>query len=393
MNEKKVLGILAKQRNRQIVTGVINAKDLIDIYEIDQWQPGRKIAEQGCQRPPIKAHFRKIGRKLKTDSKATLPTSITLSANTQVKSSANKNSVRIEQLKGAPTGFVQVVIPDGHKVRVVDGQHRILGLQHAITDLKQSELEKFQLPFVIMLVENRIDEIKCFHEINSTPKKVATDLALQLLNEMNLHSSVGLSKTDRWKLVALNVAMTLNDAPDSVWFENISIGNQASEIASSTSFVTSLKPILDMKIVDQIIEGISDESAAGEKVAGLVNNYWNALRMVMPAIFPDLKDEKEQWSVQKTPGFYTWNMVAPFVIEECMRNREKTSNFSADAIASFLQKYARMAIEQAEILWKAGTGEGSKANSQKAVKELADVIKQDIESNYSEEKYETEITF
>ena len=393
MSEKKIFGILAKQRDRHIVSGVINARDLIDIYEIDQWQPGKRIEDQGCQRPPIKAHYRKIGRKLKTDSKATLPTSITLSANTHVKSKVNRNTVQIEPLKGAPEGFVQVTIPEGHKVRVVDGQHRILGLQHAIIDLKQNDLEKFQLPFVIMLVKDRIDEIKCFHEINSTSKKVATDLALQLLNEMNLHSAIGLSKTERWKLVALNVAMSLNRMPDSVWFENISVGNQGSEIASSNSFVTSLKPILDMKIVQQIIEDIPDEASAGEKVAGLVNNYWNALRMVMPNVFPVHKDEKEQWSIQKTPGFYTWNLVAPFVIEECMRNREKVSNFSSDAIAQFLGKYARMAIDQAEMLWKAGTGEGSKANSQKAVKELAEAIKQDIETNYHEEKYEVEITF
>lgn len=393
MKEKRLLGVLATQRNRQVVSGVITAKDLIDIYEIDQWQPGKNIEEQGCQRPPITAHFRKIGRKLKNEEKTTLPTSITLSANLLTKKRENKNSIRLEKADGANKRLVEIVIPEGHKVRVVDGQHRILGLQYAIQDLKQKELESFELPFVIMLVEDRIDEIQSFYEINSTSKKVATDLALQLLNEMSQHSDIDLKKPERLKLVALNVAMELNQMPDSVWYKNISVGHQGNEIASSTSFVTSLKPILNMSFIEKIwTVDIKDEVEAGAKIAPLVNNYWSALRIVMPELFPEPTDEKEQWSIQKTPGFYTWNMVAPCVLEDFMFKREKNGNFTAEEIAAFLEKYARYALSHAEYLWKAGTGQGSKANSQKAVKELADIIKDDIEENY-EEQFATEITF
>ena len=245
-----LFGILGNQRGRKIVVGIIRAIDLIRFHEIDEWKPGKRIEEQGCQRPPVKAHYRKIGRKLKNNN-ATLPTSITLSANENIGEKENRNSIKVAVIN-KEIGLVRIDIPEGHLLKIIDGQHRSLALDYTIHDLMKNdrigkiELENFQLPFVIIFAHDRVDEINLFYEINSTPKKVPTDLALQLLNEMNNNSDVRLSKSERWKLVALNVAMELNKNPNSVWYQNISEGQRKDEIASSTSFVSSLAPLLQI---------------------------------------------------------------------------------------------------------------------------------------------------
>lgn len=395
MSETTLYGFIGDQRGRKVITGVINTEDLINIYEIDVWKPGKPIEEQGCQRHPIPSHYRKIGRKLK-EQNSWLPTSITLSAN--INRDQTINSIKLEST--STPNLVKITVPEGHKVRVVDGQHRILGLEYAIMDLKQFELRKFQLPFVMMIVNDRLDEITSFYEINSTPKRVSTDLALQLLNEMKQNKDMKLTKGEKWKLVALNVSMALNEKSDSVWQNNISIGQiKDDEIASSTSFVTSLKPILEISFVKKIWENTLDEQDAGERIANLVNAYWNALKILMPDAFPDTKEEKDKWVIQKTPGFFSWHMVAPFVIDEYMVKREKIREYTPESIAEFIGKYADRSVKDYDEFWKASNreenvqgGDASRANSQKAFKELAKQIQDEIESNYAEYE-EADITF
>ncbi|MFJ5772541.1 hypothetical protein, partial [Psychrobacillus sp. NPDC093180] len=123
----------------------------------------------------------------------------------------------------------------------------------------------------------------------------------------------------------------------------------------------------------------------------LVNAYWNGLRQLMPDAFPDTPEEKDKWVIQKTPGFFSWHMVAPFVIDEYMVKREKVKEFTPETIAEFIQKYADRIVKDYDEFWKASNrdegiqgGEASRANSQKAFKELADQIKDEIESNYAE---------
>lgn len=396
MAETVLYGFVGNQRGRKVITGVINTDDLIRLHEIDVWTPGKPIEQQGSQRHPIQSHFRKIGRKMK-EGKTWLPTSVTLSANLGSGDEATRNSIRIEDTD--IPNLVKIIIPKGNKVRVVDGQHRIRGLEYAITDLKQYDLTNFQLPFVLLITKDRIDEIKTFYEINSTPKRVATDLAMQLLNDMNENNAVKLTKTEQWKLVALNVARALNEKPNSVWYNNISVGQvKNGEIASSTSFVASMRPFLEISFIKKIWEG-NNEQIAGEKIADLVNAYWNGLKLVMPEAFPESVEEKGKWVIQKTPGFFAWHMVSPLVIDEYMLKREKIKEFTPEAIAKFIKTFADYGVEEYEIFWKASNrnegiegGEAAVANSQKAFKDLAEQIKEDIEESYAE--YETvDVTF
>ena len=67
--------------------------------------------------------------------------------------------------------------------RIVDGQHRILGMQKALENIhEKDEIKKLnEYPFNIITVvtdeNNRSVELDIFIDINSKGKKVSTDLA------------------------------------------------------------------------------------------------------------------------------------------------------------------------------------------------------------------------
>lgn len=388
-----ITGVPCFQRKEMLVTGSISAKDLIQVYEVDEWVLGKPVEEQGCQRPPIKSHYTSIGRKLKEDTTAKLPTSITLSANNK-QDAPDKNTVKISHR--IDINQVEVTIPAGHKLKIVDGQHRVLGAEYSIQDLKAKELEDFQFPFVLMINDDRLDEIRTFYEINTTGKKVSTDLALQLLNDWNnLKESARLTKKEQWKLVALNIAMELNKDKESVWHNTINFSLKNKDgLINATAFVNSLSPFLNsIAFVRKIWMDSTSEEQAGKKLAKLVNNYWTAISLVLPGCFPrDLK-EKNNWYIQKNVGARVWNMVAPFILEECLIKREKQGDLSPENIAKFLKEYTGYGVKDAEVVWRSkrtgkgiNGGEASRASSTKAYREIANTIMSDIEQNYLEKR-------
>lgn len=441
----RLLGIVGIQNNKKVITGVFTAEEFLETYDIDIWRPGVPIEKQGCQRPPIQAHYRKLARRLK-DPNAWLPTSVVMSVNIEEVQELNRikivplkitkeisNALNIDQNK--LNRLVMIIIPKGTKLRLSDGQHRALALNHAIATLGINRLKQMELPFVLMLVSNRIEEIMAFYEINSTAKKVSTDLSLQLLNELKEHQNRIITKTESWKLVALNVSMALNEhkSPvylknelgqyidrdgkplpkkhkkkeriikeykDSVWKNNISIGRtKEGEIASSTSFVMSLKPILDIPFISSIWNNTDDLKEAGKRIADFVDNFWNALRILLPSAFPEETQDKNNFTIQKTPGFFIWNRVAAFVVTELMIKREKITDFGEKNIAAFLQEYLNNEEYLKLEFWLSSNklanvegGRASTANSQKAFKDLADEICDVILLNY-EDSQESEVSF
>lgn len=386
----KLKGFPCVQKDKLLITGSISAKQLIEIYEVDQWQRGRSIETQGCQRPPIKSHYMRLARALKDDTRTILPTSITLSATELNYDEPNedRNTVVLTKLRNES---VEIMVPKGHKLKIVDGQHRVLGLKHAIEELKSTDLLNFQIPFVLAIVSNRLEEIKMFYDVNTKGKKVKTDLALQLLNQWSTHNISKLQVGEIWRLVGINVAMTLNDDPKSVWFNSIEMANEEREgTIPSSSFTNSLQPVLhDISFVKSIWTTTDDYSNAGKIIAKLVNNFWNALAQVIPECFPNDMSEKQTWVIQKFAGAHIWHLAMPFIIEECMYNRLKIEDLDVENIAKFLKQYGGFGIDDANVVWEAPNaaegmqgGEASEATTRNAYKALSRTIIEDIQANY-----------
>ncbi|MGG2062126.1 MULTISPECIES: DGQHR domain-containing protein [Priestia] len=385
MEDIVLFGTLAYQNGRKLITGFIMANDLISIHKLDKWEPGKPVNEQGAQREPIPTHYKKIGKNMK-ENNGVMPTSILLST-----IQGQDEKIIVEEIIN--NRVVKITLKKGAKLKILDGMHRTLASEYAIYTLKAENLKDFNFPFVILYARDRVDEILAFFEINSKAKKVATDLALQLLNEINKHSDINLTKTEKWKLIALNVAMKLNEKPESVWFENISVGHsKGDEIASSTSFVTSLKPILEIGFIKNIWNDDSkSEIEAGAEIAGFVDLYWNAIRDIIPEAFPEIKEDKHSWVIQKTPGFYSWHMVAPVIIQDYIIDKFGVTNIKKEHIKSLLENYGGEFISKPHKYWiasnkdlKIAGGIASKANSQKAFKELFTTMETEIRLNYEQ---------
>lgn len=383
----RLTAMKGKQGDLVIYSGFISVMDFINNTYVDIWELGKPIEEQGCQREPIKSHYRKIGRKLRDDETATLPTSVTLSI--------DESNAEVDIVDTGIEGIHELIINKG-KVYIIDGMHRRYGIEYALNELTldnvtRERIQNMKLPFTLIMNADRASQIKMFIEINSTAKKIKTDLALQLYNEMNNNKRVYLkkTKTDTLKLVAINICNEINSMNESVWYKSIAIsGRDKLKISSTTSFVTSLMPMLKISFVNDIIMNAEDEKQAAQKIIKLINNYWGAIAKVMPNCFPVNNDKKSKWCIQKTPGLYVLHIVGAYIIEECMFKRENIRNFSSHNIADFISRYCSYGFQ--DSFWKSSDrhndiigGEASRANSNQQFKNLAKDIIDDIDENHN----------
>lgn len=282
-------------------------------YQIDDL-----INIQGYQREPIRTHYTKIGKYVAESKDALLPTAVLM--NSREKLSFTEDE--------AGSGFGNLEIKDDTKFCIVDGQHRVYGLEYAVDELGMEELDNFMLPVVIMDQVEKVEEIRHFYLVNSTQKKVRTDLADTLLKLVALKdpkTMKGLTEQGKdWKLRAVQIIETLTSDPNSVWHKRIKRPNEISRpeaVASSGSFLTSLKPVL----VSEFAMNEDDKV-----VVGWINSFWHALEDLMPEAFTDPKDSV----IQKTPGMYTLHMVLPYILYLCSR----ANDFSKAKMIEILRK-------------------------------------------------------
>lgn len=400
MSSQTFTGQIVRQRGRILFVGSISIKKLLAIYKIDIWKMSDPIEVRGVQRNPIAAHYKKIGKSLSVPD-ATLPTAVVLSSDLTRDAFDSKSfegvglpsGMDVETLN-ADSDFVRITIdPDQLKLQVVDGQHRIKGIEYALERGWLSPEDQFDLPYVLILARNRYEEINNFYSINSKAKRVATDLALQLMNEMKESDpNFSLSLPEKKKVIAINIANTLTKDSGSVWYKNISQGNKtdSGQILSSTSFVTSLLPVLTIPFFNDQIKELGsqtrDMQSYGQDKAKIINNFWSAIRNIIPAAF----EEQTDWVIQKTPGVYVLHKVLAQVLNDYFIQKNE-GNLETASLENFFRTYASDYISPDEIdFWRAATngrpgGEASTANSGQAFKRLSDDILEGIKAKYDEQ--------
>lgn len=295
--------------------------------QIAQWDPAINESQykiddlieiQGYQRSPIRTHYTKIGKYVAENKDALLPTAVL--------ANCRECLSFVEDTRG--TGFGTLEINEQTKFFIVDGQHRVFGLKYAADELGMAEIDDFQLPVVIMDQVGKVEEMRHFFLVNSTQKKVRTDLAerlLRLIATKDPRVKKALTEQGKdWKLRAVNIIDTLIGDPNSVWHKRIKRPNEVSRpeaVASEGSFSTSLRPVLTSEFA------MNEEDRV---VIGWINSFWHALQDLMPETFSDPK----QYVIQKTPGMYTLHLVLPYVLYEC----SKATDFSKAKMIEILKK-------------------------------------------------------
>lgn len=299
-----------EQNDHIFYQGVASAGELVNTARVDEWCISKTSDEQGYQRKPLASHYNKIAKYLVNEQQdATLPTTVLL--NLRVKGKFTK----IKQIGAGVLGILQLSSEDLKDLYIVDGQHRVYGLKAAIENWGEEQYKNFPVPITIMESAKKIDEVRQFHIINTTSRKVATDLSERLLKELAAKDPVAADNLKKqgkdWKLKAMDIVDILNTKEGSMWYDKIQKPNEprvGSITISQTSFVESLKPLLTP---GGFLSQYSVQSAAE-----LINRFWKAVSNLVPEAFEYPKD----FSIQKTAGVFSLHLVAPDIFQFCQND-------------------------------------------------------------------------
>lgn len=291
-----------------LAAGIINRFGLVDTWKpyLEDLDP-----EQGYQRAVVTAHAKKIAKfLLNEDEERLMPTAVLLSSRKPLRFEPLEPGAGLGQNGGA-IGWLTLEKP----LYKVDGQHRTEGF--SIAAEANPELEFFQLPTVIMESRDKKEEIEQFFTVNTTAKRVRTDLADRLLMAMGAFDEA----PKGWRAKALEIVDSLNREADGPWRDRIKMPNSLTGIASQRTWTESLKPVLDGVLGDQ----------PGETIAKALSNYWRALAKLMPEAFEEPKD----YVIQKSTGVFSLNEVAAQVFKVAY---QEGNDFSVDHLTEILER-------------------------------------------------------
>jgi DGQHR domain-containing protein len=367
VREIRKLAIEYEQHGDPFYVTVWTAPELAENTTVPEYDP---TSDTGYQRLPKNPRVHRAARYLEAGGK--FPGAILLSIRGK-----DRNRISVQRVREDGTArLVELTIPEGVVIYLVDGQHRKFAVMEAIED--GSRLENFGLASVIFLSEDEIDEAEQFRTIHKEQKNVPTDLVDRILDravEQNRVSPVTLRQQGEFKkvrdLMAIRVARLLGEIAGSPWIGRIKppneglLVNAAKEAGqepptwelNEASLKTSLGPVVEL------LDGRNAEEMADFLIA-----YWQAVVEVCPVAW---RDETGYPYLHNTKGIYVLHAFFPacFVHSATLEGGPTMENF-----ATILQKAGvddDLFKEGGELVNIGGWG-GFKNKAQELVSNLAD---------------------
>ncbi|MDN3594395.1 DGQHR domain-containing protein [Zunongwangia endophytica] len=242
----KIESIVFKQNNQKYLSFVLPYSELHRISKVLVYEQD----DNGYQRKPNKLHINRIKKFITDDiTNFKLPTSIILGV----------DSSDVEMVRTTENGLISIDFDKfkNKPFRIVDGQHRILGMEKALENVGSAEEVKKlnEYPFNIVTVvtdeNNRSVELDIFIDINSKGKKVSTDLAeLARYNYRIKEKSIENNITNISEHIAMKASKNLREDKSSIWSYAIKF-----DIHSDTNI------------------GIIGVSAFRKSITGIIKNY------------------------------------------------------------------------------------------------------------------------
>jgi len=223
--------------------------------------------------------------------------------------------------------------PSMHKsLRVMDGQHRILGLKEAFRRVLESEetdenlssvrehLEKMMLNVTITNTIRLEKEIQIFVEINSNSKGVPVDnvLANNLKRRRLGDADVGF---DNGKIAGVmsnaHILSSIVNDHDSVWYKRIKIpGN---ECDTPNVGLNSMAKYLKFISESSKCKLLTDDKKA-DFISSVFNAYWDGIKKSYPIFFEIHKD----FAIQKALCADVWMRMWPMIVEWTIDNEDRS---------------------------------------------------------------------
>jgi|GEM_PF-866454 len=303
-------GIELTQHGRRVLTGVINAKDLAELYErgnvaVDMYSA---VNPDGYQRELSRSRARKFGRFV---SEGLSPSSILLysrSENNGIEKISEGN-YKIRVSKGEPVLYL------------VDGQHRVHGFSEAIKEGWLNGNNDYQVNMSILFWDKerspgsgdqRYEEALHFYTLNTTQKKMRSDLAHKYIyrkrrkEEGPIGASTylprGLKKKD-YIPFAIYVTDRLRTDEDSLWKDMILPPNSKGNVPiTEGAFTDSLGPIMDQARHAHLNMG---------EITILLKNFWNAVFSLCPYAREEKEEQFDKYALMKTSGVNALHIFLP----------------------------------------------------------------------------------
>lgn len=300
-----------EQNGKPLYVTAMRAGDLLGQTKVDSWSSSNT---DGYQRPLSQRRIGELAWYLMESKEGLFPTSVLVSVRSKV------DFTEEARLDGIALGSLDV--PDGEPLWVIDGQHRLAGIQGAI-DRGAQDFSDYQMPVVIFVNPDRHDEIRYFYVVNSRAKNVPTDIADRILQRTRKE------KGDEWlretespqegKAEKAILQARATDVVDHL-MANCPVWKDMIEIPGDKK--PSPQAVRQHTIVSSLLEGpFKDPTLVRfetEEVGKLLHTYWCALQEAFPEAF----EEPAKYSIQKTPGLYGLHMVFPDVFERCRETRD-----------------------------------------------------------------------
>jgi DGQHR domain-containing protein len=352
--------VTTEQDSIRLYVGVAKAKDLIQVTKVDPYNPklSPTDANQGYQRPPERGRITRIGRYLiEQEGGGLFPTAVLL---------ASRSPIDYDKKQG------MITISSEKPLQIVDGQHRLAGLQYVITEKSASQFENYNIPFVIMETPDRMAEMTQFRIVNGTAKQVRTDLVNMILTA----TYSGMKRTDipnadLWKIVVSNVVERLAKDPESPWRDSITLPGETTtrgeggKIIRATSFITSLHPVyVWFKETGILTSKCHNTDEEIEYIYRIVADYWRALKQVVPEAFENPSD----YVIQKTPGLFSLHKLLRHLLHNLYQGRRA---FDVSTFVEFLRESSEIKDPN---FWATDAGRASAFGSMKGFDELYEII-------------------
>jgi DGQHR domain-containing protein len=265
----------------------------------------RRDNPRGYQRPLTPSRLRKLSAYMR-DEEGMLPTSIVLCIRKPHSAEFEK---AVDSNGAGEAGLLRInwEVP----LWIVDGQHRLYGLERALNHDKASWLSEYPLPVVIVEGVDAYEEMRCFHVINTRHKGVPTDVVDRHLLAMREEEGAALldrqGERDYQRGRATMLTDMLNSSPESPWQGKIRMPGEPlgpGHVMKQHSMVASLEPVVN----DALVKRLSDEEAGK-----LLLNYWNAAKERWQSAF----EEPKEYVIQKTLGAGALHQIFADVLEIC----------------------------------------------------------------------------
>jgi DGQHR domain-containing protein len=296
------------QSGKDLFVGVIKARDLfVDQVKVERWFPEKSRAYQRAVRD------QKVGKiaQFVRNSKGIMPSSILLSVR-------DLGTGGFRRHGGGSSGILE--IPEDKEIFVVDGQHRIEGLRHAVNNYGATEFEDYPLPVVFLCpslwrehADPEVEEGKQFITINKMQTGVKGDLVdvflLALTNLERTESALATTglpedivKMIRPRVRALLTTLILNSLP--AWRGLVSRPN-----------VRGGGTVIGQKaMVDSLVDLVNSADYVRQyphvgPLAIALSQYWEAIL----DYYPTAKADPKHYWVQKRLGAYVFHRIFPRV--------------------------------------------------------------------------------